>query len=94
MRRVIWTMTALTVGVAVVVLVAAAIAAAGAPKITHEELKAKLGDPDLIIVDVRRAGHWEASDRKIAGAVREDPKDVEGWAKKYPQDKTLVLYCA
>jgi len=90
MRGVMWMMAA----VAVVVLVTAGIVAAGAPTITPEELNAKLGEPDLIIVDVRRAGHWEASDRKIAGAVREDPQDVEGWAGKYAQDKTLVLYCA
>ena len=80
--------------VAVVVLVIAGVAAAGTPTITPEELKAKLGDSDLVIVDVRRAGHWEASDRKIAGAERENPKDVEGWAEKYATDKTLVLYCA
>jgi rhodanese-related sulfurtransferase len=84
----------LVLAVAVAVLAIAGIAAAGTATITPEELKAKLGDPNLIIVDVRRAGHWEASDRKIAGAVREDPKDVEGWAGKYAQDKTLVLYCA
>jgi rhodanese-related sulfurtransferase len=94
MRGVTVQMAVLVVGVAVAVLLAAGIAVAGTPTITHEELKAKLGDPDLIIVDVRRAGHWEASDRKIAGAVREDPKDVEGWAGKYAKDKTLVLYCA
>jgi len=84
----------LVLGVAVAVLLSAGVAAAGTPKITSEELKAKLGDPDLVIVDVRRAGHWEASDRKIAGAAREDPKDVEGWAGKYAKDETLVLYCA
>lgn len=92
MRRVTVQIAVLIVGV--VVLVTAGVAAAGTPTITPEELKAKLGDSDLVIVDVRRAGHWEASDRKIPGAVREDPKDVEGWAGKYAQDKTLVLYCA
>lgn len=94
MRGIMWMMAALVAGAAVVVLVTAGIAAAGTPKITAEELKAQLGDPDLIIVDVRRAGHWKASDQKIAGAVREDPRDVEGWAGKYAKDKTLVLYCA
>lgn len=92
MRGVMWMMAALAVVAAV--LVAAEITAAGAPTITPEELNAKLGDPDLVIVDVRRAGHWEASNQKIPGAVREDPQDVEGWAGQYAQDKTLVLYCA
>ena len=94
MRGIIWTLVALIVGAAMVVLLAQPVAAGGAPKITAEELKAKLDDPDVIILDVRRAGHWKASDRKIAGAVREDPlDDVEGWGGNYAHDKTLVLYC-
>lgn len=94
MRGIIWTLVALIVGAAMVVLLAQPVAAGGAPKITAEELKAKLDDPDVIILDVRRAGHWKASDRKIAGAVREDPKDVKNWSLRYPHDATLVLYCA
>ncbi len=65
-----------------------------APRITKEEVKARLGAPDLIVIDVRQGGDWSASDMKIAGAVREDPKAFSQWADKYPKDKTLVLYCA
>jgi rhodanese-related sulfurtransferase len=65
-----------------------------APRMTKEELKAKLGDPNFIVVDVRFGTDWTGSDLKIKGAVREDPGAVESWANKYPKDKTLVFYCA
>jgi rhodanese-related sulfurtransferase len=64
------------------------------PRMTVDELKAMLGNSDLVTVDVRGSGDWAESDLKIKGAVREDPVAVETWAKKYSKDKTLVLYCA
>jgi len=65
------------------------------PKMTKEELKALLDNPDVIILDVRVAGEWKKSDLKIKGAVREDPeKDYKAWASKYPKDKTLIFYCS
>ncbi len=94
MRRLIVVLVVLIIGLVPAVLSAAAIAEAGVPVITPEELKAKLGSPDITILDVRRAAHWNASDRKIVGAVREDPESVESWAGKYAKEKTLVLYCA
>jgi rhodanese-related sulfurtransferase len=94
MRRLIVVLVVLIMGLAPAALSAAAIAEAGVPLITPEELKAKLGSPDLTILDVRRTAHWDASDRKIVGAVREDPEAVESWAGKYAHDRTLILYCA
>jgi len=67
---------------------------ADAPRMTKEELKAMLGNPDLIIIDVRYGRDWTDSELKIKGAVREDPETFDSWAKKYPKDKTLVFYCA
>jgi hypothetical protein len=65
------------------------------PRMTKEELKSFLGNPDLIVVDVRIAAEWKRADLKIQGAVREDPeKDNKTWASKYPKDKTLVFYCS
>ncbi len=66
------------------------------PRMTREELKASLllGNPDLMILDVRIGGEWGASREKIQGAIREDPEKVKNWADKYPKDKTLVLYCS
>jgi rhodanese-related sulfurtransferase len=65
-----------------------------APRMTKEELKAMLGNPDLVIRDVRREGDWTGNDLKIKSAVREDPEAIQGWVNKYPKDKTLVFYCA
>ena len=64
------------------------------PRISKEEVRTMLGNPDVTIVDVRLSGDLGDSDSKIKGAVREDPRDVETWIDKYPKDKTLVFYCA
>jgi rhodanese-related sulfurtransferase len=63
-------------------------------RMSKDELKAMLGSPDLILLDVRYGKDWTDSDSKIKGAVREDPKLFESWSNKYPKDKTIVLYCA
>jgi rhodanese-related sulfurtransferase len=68
--------------------------AAEVPRMTKDELKAMLGNPDLVILDVRTQSDWKGSDLKIQGAIREDPESVKSWAGKYPKNKTLVLYCA
>jgi rhodanese-related sulfurtransferase len=65
-----------------------------APQVDKETLKSWLGNPDVVIVDVRLPQHWQGSDKKIPGAVREDPKAVETWAATLPKDKKIVLYCA
>ena len=62
------------------------------PRITTEELKAILGNPDLTILDLRLGKAWTESDLKIKGAVREDPENIGSWANQYAKDKTLVLY--
>jgi len=65
------------------------------PKMTKEELQTLLGNPEVIILDVRVEREWKEGKSKIKGAIREDPwKGVESWAEKYPKDKTLVLYCS
>lgn len=64
------------------------------PLMTKEELKANLGAPNVVVLDVRTAEDWKAGDGKIAGAIREDPELLDRWAAKYPKEKTLVLYCA
>ncbi len=66
---------------------------ADVPMMTKEELKALLGNPDLVIFDVRLGSDYTSSDLKIKGAVREYG-DIGTWVNKYPNDKTLVLYCA
>lgn len=71
-----------------------ATAAEEIPKLTKEQLTAMLGDPSVVIIDVRLGPDWTDSDAKIKGAVRENPMQMNAWADKYPKDKTLVFYCS
>jgi rhodanese-related sulfurtransferase len=59
-----------------------------------EQLKAKLGQSDLVILDVRIASDWKRSDYKIRGALRVDPHDVSSWANKFAKDSAVVVYCS
>ncbi len=61
-------------------------------KMSKEELKAILGRPDVVVIDVRLERGWTESGQKIKGAVREDPQDFNTWVTKYPKEKTYVLY--
>ena len=71
---------------------AAALATTDVPKMTKDELKGLLGNPEVIIMDVRTGKTWKDSTKKIQGAVREEPENFESWADKYPKSITLVLY--
>jgi len=63
-----------------------------APRMTPEELRSLLGGPDVVVLDVRVGDEWAKSNKKIQGAVREDPEKYNQWAVKYPKEKTLVFY--
>ena len=78
----------------VVGLLAIAYGASEVTRITKEEVKAILGSPETIVIDVRTEKDWNASAFKIKGAVREDPKEVSTWIERYPMDRTLIFYCA
>ena len=78
----------------VIGILATLATSADVPRMTKDELKAMLGSPDLVILDVRAKKDWKDSDSKIQGAIREDPGSVKSWAGKYTKDKTFVLYCA
>jgi hypothetical protein len=62
------------------------------PRMAKEELKSLLGNPEVIVLDVRIAGGWKKSDWKIKGAIREDPEKIKSWSEKYAKDKTLIFY--
>ena len=69
-------------------------AAANVSIITKEELKARMDNSDVVILDVRTGGDWKSSEFKIKGAKRANPNDFNKWAEAYPKSKTLILYCA
>lgn len=62
------------------------------PKMTKEQLKDKLDDSEVVVVDVRVGKDWSASDSKIKGAVRYEPKKAKDWAKDLDKNKVYVLY--
>ncbi len=68
--------------------------AQSAPRITIDKLKAIIGSPGVIIIDVRSPEDWQSSTRKIPGAIREDPHQARSWMFTYGKDRTLVFYCA
>ena len=64
------------------------------PRMSKDELKAKLGSPDVVLLDVRAKNDWKGSSEKITGALRMDPQTVDAWAGTLPKGKGIVLYCA
>ena len=70
------------------------VSAAPVPLMSTDELKSRLGDVDLVVLDVRAGRDWSGSDKKIAGSERVKPRGVDQWIINYPKDKEIVLYCA
>lgn len=62
------------------------------PRMPVGEVRQLLGDPDVVIIDVRTKKSWWSSTTKISGAVREDPSKVSEWLEKYSKTQTLIFY--
>ncbi len=54
---------------------------------THDEVAGAL------VLDVRRAGVFEAASTQLAGARWLDPAAVDHWAPTLPTDREIVVYC-
>lgn len=63
------------------------------PRISVGDAKKLLGNPDVVVIDVRTKKSWWSSTTKILGAVREDPSKVSEWMGKYSKTQTLLFYC-
>lgn len=81
-------------GAAFLVGMAVSAFAQTVPLISKDEVKAVLGSPNVVIIDVRAGKDWNASEKKIKGAIREDPEKVKAWAKKYQHNQDIIFYCA
>jgi len=46
-----------------------------------------------LLLDVRRAGVFEAATTQLAGARWQDPATVDSWAGNLPADREIVVYC-
>jgi hypothetical protein len=62
------------------------------PRISVEQTKQMIDNPEVVIIDVRTAKTWWRSRTKILNAVREEIGSVKQWSGKYPKDKTLIFY--
>jgi rhodanese-related sulfurtransferase len=89
------TILSIALSLALVGLVMISVCAAeDVPRISKEELKELLGDPNVIILDIRQSENWQKSEFKIKGAIRRRPEIFDSWANEFPRDKVLFLYCA
>ncbi len=79
---------------AAMILFAGISAADDEIRIEPDQLKSRLGQPGVFILDARIVSDWKQSDLKIADAVRIDPHNVSAWASRYPKDGFIVVYCA
>jgi Fe-Mn family superoxide dismutase len=53
-----------------------------------------LSDLDgFTLLDVRRAGAFQAAKEVISGAVWQDPEKIEEWSRTLPLTKPVVVYC-
>ena len=80
--------------VSLIFLATTSVTAADVKRMTTDQLKSMLNNPDVVILDVRGSWDWVKTDDKITGADRVDPGSASVWAKDYDKGKTIVLYCA
>lgn len=73
---------------------AASAASVEVPRISVEQAKQMLANPDVVFIDVRTAKSWWRSPTKIANAVREELGALKRWAPKYARHQTLIFYCS
>lgn len=86
---------ALIIGLTILLIACTTTQSSGdTPRIGKDELKAKLGSAEIVLIDVRTGSDWDKSSEKISGAVRMDAEGVDTWAATLPKDKEIVLYCA
>jgi len=64
------------------------------PRITVQELKAKIDrGEDVIIIDVRAGREYEESKIKIKGAVRIPIVKLDERSSELPRDREIITYC-
>jgi rhodanese-related sulfurtransferase len=78
----------------IVLTISSAVFSGEVKRIDKDELKAMLGNPDLVILDVRTGKDWSSSEFKIKDAVRLTDENMEAVIPKFSKDSTLVFYCA
>ena len=64
------------------------------PRITVQELKAKIDKgEDIVIIDVRAGREYTDSKIKMKGAIRISMVQMENRINELPRDKEIITYC-
>ena len=66
------------------------------PRVQVEELARKLASDErsqILLVDVRSHGYYDADSARIRGSVRIEPNNLSEELKALPKDKDIYLYC-
>jgi membrane protein DedA with SNARE-associated domain len=66
------------------------------PRVQVEELARKLASEDrsqVLLVDVRSHGYYDAGSARIKGSIRIEPNNLDGELQTLPKDKDIYLYC-
>jgi len=66
------------------------------PRVLVEELSRKLASGDkenLVLLDVRSHGYYDANAMRIKGSLRFEPNHLSEEVKLLPKDKDIYLYC-
>ena len=64
------------------------------PRITVQDLKAKMDKgEDIVIIDVRAGREYEDSKIKMKGAIRISIVQLENRINELPRDKEIITYC-
>jgi rhodanese-related sulfurtransferase len=48
---------------------------------------------DVLVVDVRSHGYYDAEAARIRGSIRIEPNNLEHEIQSLPKDKDIYLYC-
>jgi membrane protein DedA with SNARE-associated domain len=64
------------------------------PRVQVEQIVQKIdAAEDLMILDVRSHGYYDAGAQRIRGSVRFEPNNMREAVKSLPKDKLIFLYC-
>ena len=65
-----------------------------APRVPVDELAQRLTlDKNILIVDVRSHGYYDAESERIAGSIRIEPNNLTDEIKNLSKERAIYLYC-
>ncbi len=63
------------------------------PRIDVAQAKALLDAGEAVILDSVASHIWPSMSRKIQGAIRISPEEIQERSGELPRDKTIIVYC-